>query len=100
MDANGCAGCHNAPFGIPGGGGDFVTGVFVAAQRLDFATFDHGDGVVNRGVVREDGAFSTLGDIGNYRATVGMFGSGFIDILLLYRWMGLRLPRPVQTRQR
>lgn len=81
MDSNGCAGCHNAPFGIPGGGGDFVTGVFVAAQRFDFATFDHGDGVVKRGVVREDGVFSTLGDIGNYRATVGMFGSGFIEML-------------------
>jgi len=81
MDSNGCAGCHNAPFGIPGGGGDFVTGVFVAGQRFDFATFDHGDGVVKSGVVREDGAFSTLADIGNYRATVGMFGSGFIEML-------------------
>jgi hypothetical protein len=40
QDANSCAGCHNAPFGIPGGGGDFVTGVFVAAQRFDFATLD------------------------------------------------------------
>ncbi len=81
QDANGCAGCHNAPFGIPGGGGDFVTGVFVAAQRFDFATFDHGDGVVKRGAVQEDGAFATLGGIGNYRATVGMFGSGFIEML-------------------
>lgn len=81
MDSNGCAGCHNAPFGIAGGGGDFVTGVFVAAQRFDFATFDHGDGVIKRGVVREDGTFATLGDIGNYRATIGMFGAGFIEML-------------------
>ena len=80
-DANGCAGCHNAPFGIPGGGGDFVTGVFVAGQRFDFATFDHGDLVVKRGAMQEDGAFATLGGIGNYRATVGMFGSGFIEML-------------------
>lgn len=80
-DSNGCSGCHNAPFGIPGGGGDFVTGVFVAAQRFDFATFDHGDGVTTRGALREDGTFATLGDIGNYRATVGMFGSGFIEML-------------------
>ena len=80
-DANGCSGCHNAPFGISGGGGDFVTGVFVAAQRFDFATFDHGDTIVKSGVVREDGTFSTLGDIGNYRATIGMFGSGFIEML-------------------
>ena len=81
QDSNGCAGCHNAPFGIPGGGGDFVTGVFVAAQRFDFASFDHGDGVVTRGAVSEDGAFVTLENIGNYRATVGMFGSGLIEML-------------------
>jgi hypothetical protein len=81
QDSNGCAGCHNAPFGIPGGGGDFVTGVFVAAQRFDFATFDHSDGVVTGGAMHEDGSFATLGDIGNYRATVGMFGSGFIEML-------------------
>jgi mono/diheme cytochrome c family protein len=80
-DANGCAGCHNAPFGIPGGGGDFVTGVFVAAQRFDFASFDHGDAVVTRGAVSEDGTFATLENVGNYRATVGMFGSGLIEML-------------------
>jgi hypothetical protein len=80
-DSNGCAGCHNAPFGIPGGGGDFVTGVFVAAQRFDFATFDHGDGVVTGGALQEDGSFATLSSIGNYRATIGMFGSGFIEML-------------------
>src|SRR5215469_8589646 len=38
-EANSCYGCHNMPYGIPGGGGDFVTGVFVMAQRFDFATF-------------------------------------------------------------
>ena len=47
MDSNSCAGCHNAPFGVSGGGGDFTTGVFVAAQRFDSATFDHDDGVGN-----------------------------------------------------
>ena len=35
-DANSCAGCHNTPFGISGGAGDFVTNVFVLGQRLDF----------------------------------------------------------------
>src|SRR5262249_26152268 len=40
-DSNSCAGCHNAPFGIPGGGGDIVGNVFVLGQRFDFATFDH-----------------------------------------------------------
>lgn len=81
QDANGCAGCHNAPFGIAGGGGDFVTGVFVAAQRFDFATFDHADLLPKSGSVDESGAFVALQDIGNYRATIGMFGSGFIEML-------------------
>jgi hypothetical protein len=81
QDSNGCAGCHNAPFGIPGGGGDFVTGVFVAAQRFDFATFDNADGFPTRGAVDESGAFATLQSVGNFRATVGMFGSGFIEML-------------------
>ena len=81
QDSNGCAGCHNTPFGIVGGGGDFVTGVFVGAQRFDFATFEAADGVVTRGALQEDGAQATLSTIGNYRATVGMFGSGFIEML-------------------
>lgn len=81
QDANGCAGCHNAPFGIAGGGGDFVTGVFVAAQRFDFATFDHQDLLPRSASVDESGAFATLQGIGNYRATIGMFGSGFIEML-------------------
>jgi len=80
-DANACSGCHNAPFGIPGGGGDFVTGVFVAAQRFDFATLDHSDGVTRRGALDELGNFVTVQDIGNFRATIGMFGSGFIEML-------------------
>ena len=80
-DANGCAGCHNAPFGIAGGGGDFVTGVFVAAQRFDFATFSHDDITITKGALDESGAFSSLRSIGNFRATLGMFGSGFIEML-------------------
>ena len=92
-DANGCSGCHNAPFGIPGGGGDFVTGVFVAAQRFDFASFDHDDAVVTRGAVSEDGSFATLEKIGNYRATVGMFGSGLIEMLARQMTADLRAIR-------
>src|SRR6185436_7097576 len=42
-DANSCTGCHNFPHGIAGGGGDFVTNVFVLGQRFDFATFDPQD---------------------------------------------------------
>ncbi|MBT8078125.1 MAG: thiol oxidoreductase [Gammaproteobacteria bacterium] len=81
QDSNGCAGCHNAPFGLSGGGGDFVTGVFVAAQRFDHATFDHNDFTPGRGAMDESGRFVTLQNIGNYRATLGMFGSGFIEML-------------------
>jgi len=80
-DANSCDGCHNAPFGLPGGGGDFVTGVFVAAQRFDFASFDRGDFQPKSGSVDESGAFVTLQTIGNYRATIGMLGSGYIEML-------------------
>lgn len=81
MDSNGCAGCHNAPFGIAGGGGDFVTGVFVAGQRFDFATFDHSDGIPAKGAIDETGNHARLQTIGNYRATLGMFGSGYIEML-------------------
>src|SRR5574341_447726 len=42
-DANSCAGCHNSPLGIAGGGGDIVGNVFVLGQRFDFATFDRAD---------------------------------------------------------
>lgn len=80
-DANSCAGCHNAPFGIPGGGGDFVTNVFVMAQRFDFATFDPKDGGAIQGAVNEDRSPVTLQTIGNSRATPSMFGAGYIEML-------------------
>ena len=80
-DSNGCAGCHNAPFGLAGGGGDFVTGVFVAAQRFDFATFDNQDQFPLKGAFDETGTAATLQRMGNFRATLGMFGSGFIEML-------------------
>ncbi|WP_405232445.1 di-heme oxidoredictase family protein [Lentisalinibacter salinarum] len=80
-DANSCAGCHNVPAGRPGGGGDFVTGVFVAAQRFDFASFDVDDTVPLKGSRDETGAFTTLQSIGNFRATPGMYGSGYIEML-------------------
>ncbi len=79
-DANACAGCHNAPFGIVGGGGDIVANVFVLAQRFDFATFEN-DGFPTRGAVDERGRQVSLQSIGNSRITVGMFGSGYIEML-------------------
>ncbi len=80
-DANSCFGCHAQPFGIVGGGGDIVANVFVLGQRFDAITFDHADGVPTRGALAEDGSFATLDDIANSRATIGMFGSGFIEML-------------------
>lgn len=80
-DANSCAGCHNAPFGIAGGGGDIVTNVFVLGQRFDFATFDQLDSMPTRGAADEHGAPVTLQSIANSRSTLGMFGSGFIEML-------------------
>ena len=80
-DANSCAGCHNLPFGIPGGGGDIVANVFVLGQRFDFATFDSLDMTPTRGEMSETGAPSHLQSIANSRATLGMFGSGYIEML-------------------
>ena len=78
-EANSCAGCHNAPFS--GGGGDRVTEVFVLAQRFDHLTFDHSDGIPTRGAVDESGNFVTLDSATNDRKTIGMNGSGFVEML-------------------
>jgi cytochrome c peroxidase len=80
-DANSCAGCHNAPFGLAGGGGDIVTNVFVLGQRFDFATFDPSDALLTRGSANEQGLPTTLQSIANSRATLGLFGSGYIEML-------------------
>lgn len=80
-DANSCAGCHNQPYGITGGGGDFTTGVFVLAQRFDFVTFNPHDKVRTAGILDETGAPATLQTAGNFRATTGMFGAGYIEML-------------------
>jgi cytochrome c peroxidase len=58
-ESNSCAGCHNDP--RAGGAGDFVANVFVLAQNRDPVTFD----------VRE----------GSERNTLGMMGSGSIELL-------------------
>ena len=78
-DANSCGGCHNVPFS--GGGGDIVANVFVLGQRFDFATFDPADGTPTRGGVDELGNAVQLQDIANSRATTGMFGSGYYEML-------------------
>src|SRR5581483_5030091 len=80
-DANSCAGCHNAPYGISGGGGDFVTNVFVLGQRFDFVSFDSGDRVPTKGAVDERAQPVTLNNVANLRASTGMFGAGYIEML-------------------
>lgn len=60
-ESNSCAGCHAQP--EPGGAGDFVANVFVLAQALDPVTYS------------VDAVFS------NERNTLGMHGSGAIEML-------------------
>ncbi len=78
-EANACSGCHNAP--VAGAGGDRVTEVFVLAQRFDHLTFDHNDGIPTRGAVDESGKFVTMENATNDRKTIGMNGSGFVEML-------------------
>jgi len=77
-DANSCAGCHNAP--RSGGGGDIVSNVFVLGNRFDFMTFDPTDAIPTRGAVDELGNTVTAQTFANNRATLGMFGSGYIEM--------------------
>ncbi|MGH9734952.1 MAG: di-heme oxidoredictase family protein [Candidatus Acidiferrales bacterium] len=78
-ESQSCAACHNLP--RAGGGGDRVGDVFVMAQRFDFATFDRADSIPTRGTMDEAGTFATLQNIADERKTVGMFGSGYIEML-------------------
>jgi cytochrome c peroxidase len=78
-DANSCAGCHAQPYA--GGGGDFVANVFVLAQRFDFLTFEGSDTRTLRGARDEINRQVTLSESGNSRITIGMFGSGYIEML-------------------
>lgn len=78
-DANACGGCHAQPFS--GGSGDIVANVFVLGQRFDFATFDGEDAVATRGAFDESGGATTLDRIANSRATTGMFGGGYLEML-------------------
>lgn len=78
-DANSCAGCHNLP--RSGGSGDIVANVFVLGQRFDFATFDRDDTLPLKSTFDERGKAVTLDEIANSRATTGMFGAGYLEML-------------------
>ncbi len=80
-DANSCIGCHNQPYGVSGGGGDFAANVFVLGQRFDFASFERDDTMPTRGAVDERGQPVTLATVGNSRRSPGMFGGGYIEML-------------------
>ena len=70
-DAGSCAACHNKPFA--GGAGDNVANVFVMAQDYPHLNFDRGEG--------DRFEAHGLQDVGNERNTVGMFGSGYVELL-------------------
>ncbi len=85
-DANSCSGCHNLP--TIGGGGDNVANVFALSQRFDFVDFDNQmefdfrTELEDRLQYEQEDEFSlTLQNVGNERNTVGMFGSGFVELL-------------------
>jgi hypothetical protein len=78
-DSNSCFGCHAQP--RSGGGGDIVANVFVLGQRFDFATFDNADFIGTKGARDEVGNAVTVQSIADERLTLGMFGSGFIEML-------------------
>lgn len=85
-DANSCAGCHAIP--RVGGGGDNVANVFALADRFDFVDFEDQLHLDHRSEVEElqDPGPQypeplTLENVGNERNTVGMFGSGFVELL-------------------
>src|SRR5882762_8104331 len=78
-DANSCSGCHNLP--STGGGGDRVTNVFVLGHRFDFISFNHADSMATAGALDERGRFVLQQNFANERKTIGMNGSGFIEML-------------------
>jgi len=100
-DSNSCAGCHNLP--VAGGEGDIVGNVFVLGQRFDFATFSDDNTIPTKSSVNELGDDVTLDDIANSRATTGMFGSGYLEMLARQITADLQAARdatqPGQARQ-
>lgn len=72
-DSDSCSGCHNKP--RSGGGGDTVANVFVLAQRFSF--FDNPFEDDENGLP----APLTLRGAADERNTLGMFGSGAIEML-------------------
>jgi len=89
-DANSCAGCHNAPYGITGGGGDFVTGVFVLGQRFDFSTFDPADRLSTRGTGHGETKALTAKGVGFGSLTLRAAGNELGYARRVFQYPGLR----------
>ncbi len=69
------------PYGIVGGAGDLATNVFVLGQRFDSATFDPNDKLPTRGAADEEGQTVPMEMMANSRATTGLFGAGYLEML-------------------
>ncbi|MBK7930849.1 MAG: hypothetical protein IPJ98_26240 [Bryobacterales bacterium] len=80
-DANACSGCHDGPFGIAGGSGDFVGNVFVLGQRFDFVTLDEKDLIPGRGRYRSREAAIICRRCVEFPSTPGMFGACYLEML-------------------
>lgn len=50
-------------------------------MRFDFLTFDRADTLPTRGTVDESGQAASLQTAADLRATTGMFGSGYLEML-------------------
>ncbi|HVZ15786.1 MAG TPA: di-heme oxidoredictase family protein, partial [Terriglobales bacterium] len=78
-DANSCFGCHSVPFS--GGGGDRASEVFVMGQRFDSLDFDHTNTTPTRGAADELGRFVAMETVADERKSIGMNGSGYLEML-------------------
>src|SRR6202171_3858939 len=90
-DSNSCSGCHNEP--VIGGGGDHVPDVIARAQRYGCVSCDRSDTTFTHGAFDERGEPVTLQNVANERRTIGMNGSGFIEMLARQMTADLQLIR-------
>ena len=70
-DSNACSGCHNLP--KIGGGGDNAANAFGLSAGISFATLE--------GNIGSQENEPSLIDVTNERNTLGMFGSGLVELL-------------------
>ncbi len=102
MDSNSCASCHNTPYS--GGGGHFTANAFIPSQRFDFLNFSTSSSISTKAFLDERGRAVTLITDGlktdsatNSRATIGLFGSGYIEMLARQMTSELRRQRDSLT---